>query len=163
MENNQLKEYTFNPNAGANGTLSFAASYSVPITAGTIRALARNPNDGHFFTKNFNQALIEFSISPLQQVAVHNTNGKATYGLAWDTENDTLWQFDQNSPNGGTADLVEFNEIGLTGLLTNRTFQGTLYAPGGATNIAGGCDIFNDGSGVLKIVALHQNTSTNDV
>jgi hypothetical protein len=68
-----------------------------------------------------------------------------------------MWQFDQNAPGGPatTTDGVEMNEIDLTGNLTTRTFVGTFYGVVG-TNIAGGCEIFDDGSGTLKIVALHQ-------
>ncbi len=172
MEGRVLKEYTFNPNAGPNGTLSFTATYIIPTggslgSSATIRALARNPNTGTFYTKNFDSAMWEFSIAGgvptyLGEVPA---NGKASYGLAWDTLNDTLWSFDQENFNGGVpcstggpGDLVEFNEVDpATGLTTGRFFDGTFYGVA-CTNIAGGADIFDDGSGVLKILALHQNS-----
>jgi hypothetical protein len=162
MENSQLKEYTFNPAGGPNGTLTFTTGYTLPAGVGIVRALARNPNTGTFYTKNFNSPLYEYSIAGgvPTLVATHNTNGKSTYGLAYDTVNNTLWEFDQNAPGGGAVatDGVMVSEIDLTGNLTTREFQGVIYGVLN-TNIAGGCDIFNDGSGVLKIVALHQNTA----
>lgn len=166
MEGRVFKEYTFDPNAGPNGTLNFTTTYLIPTggtfgSSVTIRALARNPNTGNFYTKNFNTALWEFSIAGGVPtfVAEHATSGKSSYGLAWDTVNGTLWSFDQNLPGGAATgtDGVEFNECDTAGVLTGRSFVGTVYGVAG-TNIAGGADIFDDGSGVLKVLALHQNT-----
>ena len=161
MEGSRLKEYSFDPNTGPNGTLSFVTTYVIPVPAAgaTIRALARNPNTGNFFTKNFNTDLYEFSIAGVpSMVNTFTLNNKASYGLAWDTFNNTLWSFDQTGP-GGTLDLVEFNEVNPTnGTLTGRTFTGVTYGVA-ATNLAGGCDIFDDGSGFTKIVGLHQFTA----
>ena len=158
MEGNVLAEYTFNPAGGPNGTLTFTTSYTISGGPGTIRALAFNPNTGRFFTKNFNNNLQEFTLVPPAVFLNHNANGKSSYGLAYDALNNTLWQFDQNIPGGGatTTDGVEFNETDLTGLVTGRTFVGTVYGVSG-TNIAGGCDMFVAG-GVTRMLALHQNT-----
>jgi hypothetical protein len=155
MESNTLAEYTFNPGGGPNGTLTFTTSYVISGGPGTIRALARNPSTGNFYTKNFNSALFEFSLVPPQVVSTLSGNGLATYGLAYDTANNTLWQFDQFPV--GTTDAVQVNETDLTGVLTGRTFMGTVYGAAG-TNIAGGCDYFIEGS-VSKLLTLHQNTN----
>lgn len=78
MEGNVLAEYTFNPGGGPNGTLTFTTSYTIPAGPGTVRALARNHNNGHFFSKNFNGSLYEFTISPLAMVSTFGGNGKST-------------------------------------------------------------------------------------
>lgn len=172
MEGRVFKEYTFDPNAGPNGTLNFTTTYIIPTggslgSSTTIRALARNPNTGNFYSKNFNSAMWEFSIAGgvPTYITEYPANSKASYGLAWDPLNNTLWSFDQVNANGGVpcttggpGDLVEFNEVDpATGALLGRTFDGTFYGVA-CTNIAGGCDIFDDGSGFTKILALHQNT-----
>jgi hypothetical protein len=162
MEGRVMKRYTFNPSAGANGTLSYTSTYLLPVggtfaSSATVRALALD-NAGTFYVKNFNSAMWKFTFNgtAFTYAGEYVGNTKASYGVGFDAFTGNLWQFDQNSPLGGTTNLVEFNEVDkATGTLTGRTFLG--FAAG-TTNIAGGCEVFNDGSGFTKVVGLHQDT-----
>jgi hypothetical protein len=164
QESRRLKEYTFTPppGGGPNGTLAYTTTYTIPIggtftSAATIRALTRDASTGHFFTKNFNTARWEFTLTPTPAyVGEVAGNGKATYGLATDTLNGTMWQFDQFPLTG--YDAVEGNEVDAAGLLTGRTFVGVTYGVT-TTNIAGGCDFVDLGGGNTALLCLHQNTS----
>jgi hypothetical protein len=164
MENRVLKEYTFNPGAGPNGTLTYTTTYQIPIggagfiASTIIRALHRDPS-GVFFTKNFNSQVWRFNINggiPIFMTE-YAGNGKATYGLGQDPVSGLMWQFDQ-FPASAT-DAVEFNEIDpANGTLTGRSFPGITYAVLNQ-NVAGGCEVFNDGSGFTKVLGLHQNVA----
>ncbi|MFM7298401.1 MAG: hypothetical protein ACKO4Q_14440 [Planctomycetota bacterium] len=162
MEGRVMKRYTFNPAAGANGTLSFTSTYLLPTggtfaSSATVRSLALD-SSGTFYVKNFNSAMWKFTFNgtAFAYAGEYVGNTKASYGIGYDAFTGKLWQFDQNSPLGGTANLVEFNEVDRgTGTLTGRTFLG--FAAG-TTNLAGGCEVFNDGSGFTKIIGLHQDS-----
>jgi hypothetical protein len=167
MEGRVMKLYTFNPNAGPNGTLSYTNTYILPtggtfLSTQTVRALALD-NSGTFYVKNFNTAMWKFTFNgtAFTYTGEYAGNAGASYGIAYDSFNDTLWQFDQNASAGtgsGTNDLVVFKEVNKsTGTLTGRQFDGNLTGTA-SSNLAGGVEFFNDGSGVTKLCALHQDT-----
>ncbi|HTF89356.1 MAG TPA: GEVED domain-containing protein [Planctomycetota bacterium] len=161
-ETNRIVEYDYNP---GNGGLTFARVYTLTnplpgLLPATIRCLARNPQNGHFFTANFGTIVWEFVLDPNLVTAttvktyVNPTLPATAFaGMAWDRTDNTLWGWAQN----GTPALqaIEFT-VGVSALTpTGRAFQGQ-NNPVGST--AGGMDLYPDSRnpGFLSMVAVHQ-------
>jgi len=169
MEGLLLQEYTFaDPTPGGlvgDETLVHTADYSLTALGvnTTIRALARDPSNGHFYTQSFTTPMYEFTL-PNTLVATHANAGTSAYGLAFDTLNTTLWSFSQTAiystpfpcAAGGNADLVDIVEVDLTNLPTGRGFAGVMEMID-CTNIAGGIDFEDDGLGNTRVIAFHQS------
>jgi len=151
-ENGELAEYAYDP---STQSIAWVQTYTIPVGQ-TVRALARNPADGHFFTASFSSSVYEFDLAG----TIYNNwpnPGTAAYGMAWDTANNTLWMCGQD--DNGSGNLVHLSEYDpVTMAFTCREFWG--YDNAGFANIAGGCDFYNDSRNPngWSIVALHQTT-----
>lgn len=157
-EGGELVEYDYDP--WTEG-LSHSAIYVISGVSGTIRALARNPKSGHFFTADFGDDIYEFDLSG----AVHNVYpnpGIEVYGAAC---NDTLWLFEQTDDGSGNrSHFIEYEVDTCAGTLTPTgcDFRGLDFGPG-VPNIAAGCDLYFDGRNQngLTLVGIHQNNPNN--
>jgi len=168
-----LAIYNYNP---GTGTLDPGTLVQIPGIPGTIRALARRPSDGHFFTADFGGNIYEFVLTPTPAVVnsfPNNANGGlslAYYGMAWDSINNTLWGWSQNrpptQPTTQLNQLVKATELNPSNMsATGREFYGQIWPvgqPETTNNIAGGADIacnlpFNPGKNTF--VGFHQTTS----
>ena len=163
-ETNRIVEYDYNP---GTGTLAFARVYTLtnPLPGGlpgTVRCMARNPLNGHFYTANFGSIVWEFVLNPnLVTATVVKTYVNPTLpttafaGMAWDRTNNTLWGWAQNSTPALQAIELTVGAVALTP--TGRTFQGQNIPLG---SIAGGMDIYVDprNPGSLSLVGTHQST-----
>lgn len=104
--------YQIDPTDGSQVTL-FSGTTGV---GGVIRALARNPVDGHFFTKSFTGMIYEFDATGTVYNSFANTG--SSYGAGWDPNTGMLWlhmtaQF--------SFDVNEFAEVDpTTGLFTGN-------------------------------------------
>ncbi|MBK8180398.1 MAG: hypothetical protein IPK67_16195 [Planctomycetes bacterium] len=168
QESGQLQEYDRVP--GSPDTLVFNQVHVIPGQS-IVRALCRD-NTGLFYTKNFNSAMVRFTLNPVTLGATTPADGKATYGLAYDRINDTVWGFSQESINQTPtpppfADLVDINEYDkTTGVLTGNggwsvTYGSTAGTAAVPVNIMGGMDIYENDPlnlGKLSFICLHQNT-----
>lgn len=139
-----------------SGGIALETEYTI-AALGVVRALARNPVNGHFFTADFGGPIHEFDLAG----TIHNTfpnPGKLIYGAAWDPQSNTLWVWSQNTPQGGN-NFVQATELDPTNMTpTGRGFEGAALA---AQSIAGGCDIYFDARnpGLMSMVALHQSSA----
>ena len=114
---------------------------SIPVaTSSTIRALAVDPNSGHFLSGDFSSPILEFDSSGTIVNSYPNP-ASDVYGAAWDTTNDTLWLHGQDDNGFGNSN--HFHEYDLSGgslSFTGREFWGS-NSPAG---IAGGADFYAD-------------------
>ena len=157
-EGGYFAEYDFDPNAGPTGTLAFNTAKTI-AGVGLIRALARDPATGTFYTADFGSPIREFDPVTGTVVRTLPNPGLGISGFAWDDFNGTLWSFSQDNSTGTVHDRVEFNEIDpANGLLLGPTFQGITSAAVGMFNLASGCDIYEDPAfpASLTIVGVHQ-------
>jgi hypothetical protein len=125
---------------------------------GTVRALARDPNSGTFYTADFGGAIYEFAL-PGGVIRTLPNPGLAIYGMSWDFVSGTLWVWSQNSGSSAT-NFTRATELDpATGAPTGREFEGADYTPG-VQHVAGGMDIYPDPNnpGALTMVGLHQGT-----
>ncbi|TAH34488.1 MAG: hypothetical protein EYC70_16260 [Planctomycetota bacterium] len=146
----RIAEYTWN-----GSTLTNTNVYTI-TGAGTVRALARNPNTGRFYKCDFSLSIFEFDLNGTIHATYANP-GAAFYGFAWDPCSNTLWGWSQSGTPAVRADELDPTTMTFTG----RTFTGVA---GVGTPIAGGCDIYVDprNPGFLSMVALHQIDPTPD-
>ncbi len=147
----------------AAGVLTFNQFYVIPGMT-TVRALCRDTS-GIFYAANFTTAITRWTL-PLATLPALPANGKAHYGLSYDSVSDTIWSFHQNNttilPPAPTAgDLVEISEFDkLTGALTGNGGWSVTFGVA-SNNLAGGTDIYSGDPlnlGKLTIACLHQNT-----
>jgi hypothetical protein len=156
-ENGEVSEYQFQPFAGPNGMLVPIQVHSTGVP-GTVRALARDPQSGTFFTADFGGPIYEFDLQ-LGVIRTLPNPGLAIYGMSYDFVSRTLWVWSQNSGSSAT-NLNRATELDpATGLPTGREFEGLDVTPG-IQHVAGGMDIYPDPNnpGALTMVALHQGT-----
>jgi hypothetical protein len=161
-ESGELTEYTYNPTTGG---VTYSRTIWLPL-ASAVRALVRNPNNGHFFTIDFSGPVYEFTIDPPTIVNTFSGLGLSVYGAAWDTVNNTMWVWSQNGPAGNPANqrvrATEYNPATMQP--TGRSFHGVVHpptAPSTQNNIAGGADIMCNhpaNPGRLSLVTVHQGT-----
>jgi len=152
-ETGMLVEYGYNP---GDGSLSYRRHYAMnPGGVGTIRALARNPYTGHFYTASWDTDIYEFDTSGQVYNTFTNTHLTGIYGMAWNPATDMLWIWSQDE----RADLLLASELDpSTGLFTGRLFTGIDTNPT-YDEFAGGCDIYYDARSPtgLALVGLHQS------
>ncbi len=144
-------EFTTYEYDDSTGMLTHVSTDVYPVL-GVIRALARNPNNGHFFTKNFGGSIIEFDEDGTFINEFFDT--ASTYGMAWDSLNDTLWLH----ATGGTGPFGHyvFEIDPTTGIATGRQFNADEISPPGTTaSIVGGFTIVGDSE---LFVVLGQGT-----
>ena len=99
------------------------------------RGLARNPENGHFFTADYVSQIHEFDAT---QTYNSWANYKPVYGMAWDDLSEDgpwLWVFSQNGPPDTLMEISQFDPVG--GTYTGVSYQVTLEAPY-TQGIAGG-------------------------
>ena len=155
-ENGELSEYAFDPQSGQHGALTHVALHSFPLTS-TIRALARDPGTGHFFTADFGGALYELAL-PGVVVASYANPGVAAYGAGFDWMSGAVWWWSQTPDPNNALNLCRALEWSTQShALTGRAFQG-LQVTAGAQQLAGGCDVYVDPAnyGALSLVTVHQ-------
>jgi hypothetical protein len=168
-ENGELVEYRWDPS-----TERLDLSQTVTITVagvGTIRALAWDPNNEVFYTKNFGNPVYVFDRAG--NLINLFANDARAYGAAYDPTTQTVWFHDYRIGASGSCDapatrLVEWDPA--TGDYTGAAFD---TDPAGDTSgffcyIAGGLDIEVNGSDVTAIalsqaVAADQTTSVDFV
>lgn len=164
-ESNRIVEYHYDAGTG-NLTNTRVLTLTNPGAGGlptTVRALARNPLTGRFYTANFGSTVFEFVVPPSGTTATVTTvfanptsPATAFFGMAWNKSNNTLWGWSQNGIPAVRAD--EF-AVGLTTIVpTGTSFQGVNLPVAGP--IAGGCDLYNDprNPGFLSLATVHQST-----
>lgn len=155
-ENRELVEYSYNP---ATGDLSYVTTRSIPGVPDVIRALARNPENGHFFTASFSSDIYEFDLFGNLHFVYANP-GMSIYGAAWNERTKTLWLYGQD--DNGMGNSCHFQEFELDRCNEKLTpvfceFWGMNFP--GLTNLAGGCDLYIDdrNPGKYSIVGVHQS------
>jgi hypothetical protein len=123
--------YRIDPTTGGVTTL-----FTPTGSLGVIRALAYNPVNGHFWTKNFSGSLYEFDATG----TIYNTytfavNNPSTYGAAWDPTGPWLWL---HSSTVFSSEINEFVQVDpATGALTGVSI-GVPDSPCSVTPIVGG-------------------------
>lgn len=101
-----------------------------------IRALARNPVNGHFFTKSFSTPLYEFDAAGnLINTFTFTTPNPSAYGAGWNPNTGMLWL---HSSTVFSSEINEFVEVNpATGVLTGVAI-GVPDQPCTITPIVGG-------------------------
>jgi len=153
-EAGELTEYVWDPMAGE---IDLGASEIIQTDAfETVRALAWDPNQELFFSKDFSDPIEVFDRDG-NFVNLFLLDVTA-YGAAWDPVNQTIW-FNVYIDTGPGTDIpntrmVEFDPV--AGEATGREFETTSNFPDDTVGfIPGGMDIFADGDDVTAVV-LHQ-------
>lgn len=126
-----------------------------PAITGTHRAIAYdffgNGGNGSFFVGNFGGDIYEIAVDGTQLHQYPNTDAWSAYGLALDTNRNTLWI--NSTPNAGmlkeyTIDRVN-NALVPTGLVIERDQPGT--AQGGLDFVDNGLDGRGCGSDLIGV------------
>jgi len=155
-EAGELCEYVFDP---GTQRLDLAASGIIGGGAGTVRALAWDPNAELFYTKNFGNAIEYLDRDGfLFDLAVEPASA---YGAGFDPVNGTIWfnaYIDPSLPattGGFNTRLVEWDPT--TRALTGREFDTEGSSPSATTvyHIPGGMDIHTEGDCTYAI-AMNQ-------
>ncbi len=153
-EAGEFCEYVFDP---GTQRLDLGASGIIGGGAGTVRALAWDPNNEVFYTKDFG-GVIQYLDRDGFLIDVAAESTVSAYGAAFDPDAGTIW-FNAyiDTALGTTAPntrLVEWDPA--TRALTGREFDSVGSAPAGTTyHIPGGLDIAVDGDCVYA-VAMNQ-------
>lgn len=159
-DNGELAEYDFDPAGGPNGSLTFNQFYNFGAV-GTVRALARNPVTGNFYSGDFSNVLREFQL-PSTQLQTWTNPGISIYGAGFNPCDGTVWWWSQNAdPSAPLSGHAATQWDPLTGLTTGVGFQGLDVDPG-ATMFAGGADVYEDplNPGNMSLMGLHQHNGT---
>ena len=94
--------YQINPTTGTVTTL-----FTGNLGLGAIRALAYNPNNGHFYAANWSTSIIEFDAGGTQHATFTAPGLTGMYGLAYDEFSGHLWIFDRTGTP--TTSFYEYN------------------------------------------------------
>lgn len=138
-----------NPNNG-----QVISSFTGPLDIN--RALAYDPETGHFWTANFDSNIYEFDQNGIINT-YPNTQGLSIYGMAWDDVSEGgpfLWLSSQDGP----TNLLVSQFDPIAGQLTGVSFNGV--ETGGAMESAAGCCFtteFPTDPGISVLFVLHQN------
>jgi hypothetical protein len=129
--------WKIDPATGAT-TLMFASI--APMTV--IRALTWVPSENMFYTASFGASWYKFTPDGATKTPITNPGLTGEYGMAYDSINDTIWVFNQET----TLPQTVFHEYNYhTKVLTGKIWQVPLLGANTA-QLAGGCfyatDIF---------------------
>jgi hypothetical protein len=128
-------------------TLNIHATHSGVSPVSPARALAYDPDTGHFWTASFTSSFYEFDLTG----TVHNTftnPGSSAYGFAWDDLSDDgpwLWC---NSQTGSACTIDQIDPA--TGTQTGTSYSYTQGIAGGACMV--------DQGGLGQFVGMTQGT-----
>ncbi|MBC8487123.1 MAG: hypothetical protein H8D45_13930 [Bacteroidetes bacterium] len=103
--------YQINPATGSVTTL-----FSGNLGLGAIRALAYNPNTGHFYAANWDTQIIEFDASGTQHGTLTAPGLSQMYGFAYDETNNVLWIHNRAGNPETTFYEYSLNTQALTGV-----------------------------------------------
>ena len=124
--------YQINPTTGVVTTM-----FTGNLGLGTIRAMAYNPNTGHFYAANWDTQIIEFDASGTQYATYTAPGLTGMYGFAYDELTGNLWIFDRTGSPTTTYYEYNFSTQSLTGVsiqvpllpgLTDQINGGAFYS-----------------------------------
>ncbi len=147
--------YSIDPATGVQ-TQVFAGT--VAGTGSVIRALAYDPTNGSFWTKNFGNSLVNFEVVDATTVNVLGTytvpEAASAYGMAYDPAGSYLWIFDQS----GTPE-TSFVKWDIATQTTMEVVQVPLLT-GSTDQLAGGAgyDFGNLVPGKVTLFGITQGT-----
>jgi len=103
--------YQINPTTGTVTTL-----FTGNLGLGTIRALAYNPNNSHFYAANWDTQIIEFDVSGTQYATYTAPGLTGMYGLAYDEFTGHIWIFNRTGSPATTFYEYNLSTQALTGV-----------------------------------------------
>jgi hypothetical protein len=119
------------------------------------RAMAYDPDTGHFWTANRESTIYEFDDTGT--VINSFSNVKRIYSMAWDnvcSGSPRLWIYDQTNEGGHMCHVRQFDPV--AGVYTGVEYEGYNNDP--ANDMAGGSCFIEDWEGKNVFIGLTQNT-----